>query len=168
MNELRAVLLAHAEMYPLMEPTDAVKLLYQNEFGGGHMIRDEAACLAYLRWEYEATPRNFDKPLTESIGNGIVRVQLAALPPEDLDALGQAFIRSAANHKGTLEGFLSKLELLRHMTDGGVFAFDSAALESYLAQYAADGYPPVSHSAAYRNAYHPAYRIIKENAEGRP
>ena len=45
MEELRAILLAHAKRYPLMQPQDAVKLIYQNEFGGGHLIRDEEACL---------------------------------------------------------------------------------------------------------------------------
>ena len=52
MEELRAILIAHAKRYPLMQPQDAVKLIYQNEFGGGHLIRDEEACLNYLRREY--------------------------------------------------------------------------------------------------------------------
>ena len=51
MEELRAILLAHAKRYPLMQPRDAVKLIYQNEFGGGHLIRDEQTCLNYLRQE---------------------------------------------------------------------------------------------------------------------
>ena len=40
MEELRAILIAHAKRYPLIQPTDAVKLIYQNEFGGGHLIRE--------------------------------------------------------------------------------------------------------------------------------
>lgn len=164
MDELRHILLTHAKRYPMMEPTDAVKLIYQNEFGGGHMIADETACLAYLRLEYAATLRNFHQPLYESIGNGIVRVHLAAVQPDDLEALGQAFIRSARSHSGELASFLEKLAVLRALTQEGVFAFDSAALEAYLRAYEAAGYPPVSHSEAFRGAYHPAYRIIKVNA----
>ena len=49
MEELKAILIAHAKRYPPMQPQDAVKLIYQNEFGGGHLIRDEEACLNYLR-----------------------------------------------------------------------------------------------------------------------
>ena len=49
MFELETVLKAHAARYPKMEPTDAVKLLYQNEFGGGHLIRDRESWMAYLR-----------------------------------------------------------------------------------------------------------------------
>ena len=37
MDELGIVLRQHAGRYRLMEPTDAVKLIYQNEFGGGNM-----------------------------------------------------------------------------------------------------------------------------------
>ena len=40
MDELIKILRAHAEKYPLMRPQDAVKLVYQNEFGGGHLIVD--------------------------------------------------------------------------------------------------------------------------------
>lgn len=125
------------------------------------MIRDEEACLAYLRREYGQTTRDFDAPLWESIGNGIVRVHLAALPEQYLEALGQAFIRSAESHKGDLDRFCQKLQVLRELTKEGVFGFDSDGLDAYLRDYQAAGYPPVSHSETFRNAYHPAYRIIK-------
>ena len=52
METMEQVLRSHAEKYPLMEPKDAVKLIYQNVFGGGHLIRDPEACGAALRREY--------------------------------------------------------------------------------------------------------------------
>ena len=161
MEELKAILLAHAKRYPLMQPTDAVKLIYQNEFGGGHLIRDEQACLNYLRQEYASAEKDPTAALYEDIGNGIVRVNLAAVKPEDLEQLGRDFIRSAAKHKGTLDSFLNKLEVLRMLTAEGVFAFDLDALNTYLSEYKAAGYPAVSHSEQYRQAYKPAYRIIR-------
>ncbi len=162
MQTLTAILLTHAQRYPRMEPRDAVKLLFQNEFGGGHLIPDENACLEYLRRECEATPRNSSIPLLEPIGNGVFRVMLAALddaayPPEQL---GRDFIRSARMHQGTMEAFAEKLSLLRKLTLAGQMPFSPDALESYLAGYEAAGFPPVSHSDAYRNAYHPAYRVV--------
>ena len=51
MNELEIILKEHAERYPQMQPADAVKLLYQNAFGGGHLIQDAQACLNNLRRE---------------------------------------------------------------------------------------------------------------------
>ena len=162
MEELRAILIAHAKRYPLMQPTDAVKLIYQNEFGGGHLIRDEEACLNYLRREYATLEKDPTALLYEDIGNGIVRVNLAAVREEDLEQLGQDFIASAAKHKGTLDSFLNKLEVLQTLTTEGVFAFDLDALNAYLSEYKAVGYPAVSHSEQYRQAYTPAYRIIRK------
>ena len=162
MEELRTILIAHAKQYPLMQPRDAVKLIYQNEFGGGHLIRDEQACLNYLRREYADLEKDPTVPLYEDIGNGIIRVNLAAVKPEDLEQLGRAFIDSAAKHKGTMDRFLNKLEVLRKLANEGVFNFDTNALNAYLSEYEAAGYPAVSHSPEYRQAYKPAYRIIRK------
>ena len=162
MEELRAILIAHAKRYPLMQPTDAVKLIYQNEFGGGHLIRDEEACLNYLHREYADLEKDPTAPLYENIGNGIIRVNLAAVKAEDLERLGRAFIDSAAKHKGTMDSFLNKLEVLRKLANEGVFNFDTNALNAYLSEYEAAGYPAVSHSPEYRQAYKPAYRIIRK------
>ena len=160
MEELKKILCEHAKRYPLMQPTDAVKLIYQNEFGGGHLIHDEEACLNYLRREYADLEKDTTVPLYENIGNGIVRVNLAAVKPEDLERLGKNFIDSAAKHKGTMDSFLDKLEVLRKLTAEGVFAFDTNVLDSCLSKYKADGYPAVSHDEIYRTAYKPAYRIV--------
>ena len=160
MEELRAILIAHAKRYPLMQPTDAVKLIYQNEFGGGHLMRDDQACVNYLRREFVSVAKDPTVPLYEDIGNGIVRVNLAAVKPEDLEQLGKDFIRSAAEHTGTMDSFLRKLDVLRKLTVEGIFSFDSQELENYLFKYRNQSYPVVSHSEAYREEYRPAYRII--------
>lgn len=159
---MKTILLSHAMRYPAMEPTDAVKLLYQSEFGGGHLIRDEEAALNYLRREYNDTVKDSAQPLTEIIGNGLVRVHLAALPEARLEVLGQAFLESARIHRGTMEGFLRKLDVLRQVTAEGAFDFSSQALDAYLSDYAQAGYPMVSHSDSYRQLYHPAYRVVLE------
>ena len=73
MEELKAILITHAKRYPLMQPTDAVKLIYQNEFGGGHLIRDEEICLNYLRQEYTSVEKNPNmRRLTVSIACSIM------------------------------------------------------------------------------------------------
>ena len=116
MEELKVILITHANRYPLMQPQDAVKLIYQNAFGGGHLIRDEEACLNYLRREYADLEKDPSAQLYEEIGNGIVCVNLAAVKPEDLEQLGRDFIRSAAEHAGTMDSFLQKLDVLRKLT----------------------------------------------------
>ena len=161
MKELETILRCHAQRYPLMEPTDAVKLIYQNEFGGGHLIRDPEAVRQFLYREYGDISKDPAQPRLEPIGNGLVRVNLCSLNETELDALATEFIRSAAVHRGTKGRFLEKLELLRMLTAAGIFRFDSCSLSRYLEEYAQAGYPMVSHSAVYRAAYRPAYRIIR-------
>ena len=160
MTELEQILRIHARRYPGMQPADAVKLIYQNEFGGGHLIRDEEMCLNYLRAEYESIAGNDTDAPYEEIGNGIVRVYLAPLNRDELETLGRDFIRSASEHAGCMERFLQKLEVLVRLTGEGVFSFDSAQLEEYLTGYRKAGCPMVSHSEQYRRYYRPAYRII--------
>ena len=160
MEELKKILTAHAKRYPMMEPTDAVKLIYQNEFGGGHLIRDEEKCLEYLRAEYASVAKNTGMPPYEEIGNGIVRVYLSALSEADVEQLGRDFIRSAAEHTGSVEHFREKLNVLRQVAEDGIFAFDIVELESYLSDYEASGCPMVSHSEIYRKLYAPAYRVV--------
>lgn len=145
-----------------MEPADAVKLVYQNEFGGGHLIADKQKCLEFLQAEYAALPKDSYGERYEAIGNGLVRVNLRAVKAEELEALGVAFLRSAAQHSGSYGTFLKKLEELRRVTKTGCFGFDGEALEQYLATYLQAGCPRVSHSQRYRAAYHPAYRVVEK------
>ena len=161
MEELRRVLLAHASKYPMMKPTDAVKLIYQNEFGGGHLIKDVTGCMNYLFQEYDAITKSEDSPLYESIGNGLVRVHLSAVRKDQLELLGSAFIRSASAHQGNSERFFEKLEVLKVLASQGTYSFGFRELQQYLTQYVAAGCPAVSHSEVYRQQYRPAYRVIR-------
>ena len=165
METLEQVLRRHARKYPMMQPTDAVKLIYQNVFGGGHLIKDREACLRALQREYENTPQEQHAPLLESIGNGLVRVMLNAVDANNysIRQLEEDFIRSSQEHKGNLNGFLIKLEILRKVTASGVFGFTLEELENYLEAYKEARYPMVSHSEQYRQAYKPAYRIVLES-----
>lgn len=161
MESLRPILLAHGAEHPQMEPRDGAKLVYQSVFGGGHLIRDRAESLARLRAEYEATPQ-VDGPLYETIGGGLVRVHLAALDAHGVspETLNGWFADSAQRVRGTREQLLRGLEELRAVTAEGGFSFGPAELESYLAEYAVQGWPPVSHSETYRRLYRPAYRVV--------
>ncbi|MDE6840906.1 MAG: hypothetical protein K2P49_08690 [Oscillospiraceae bacterium] len=121
MEELRSILLAHVRRYPAMAPQDGVKLVYQNEFGGGHLVTDPAQSLERLQAEWEAVPRDPAAPLAEDIGNGLVRIMLAGLDPADypLEQLNRDFIRSARLHWGEPDRFLRKLEVLRRLAGAG-------------------------------------------------
>ena len=165
-QELYHILVDHAGRYPLMEPCDAVKLIFQNEFGGEHLICEPNATLAWLRAERAATPYDPSVPAVEDIGNGMVRVALAALEftDEALRALNRDFFRSAEIHVGRRKTFLSKLDTLRILAEEKVFAFTLQELEAYLDRYISAGCCPLSHSPTYRAAYRPAYRVVRRSS----
>lgn len=165
MNDLPIILTQHALKYPLMEPADAVKLIYQNEFGGGHLISDKEACLNRLKNEYQNVIQKTDIPLLEDIGNGMARVNLAALDANGLtvEMLNDIFVASSEIVPGTKKSFIVKLDFLEKLTREGIFKFDNYSLKAYLKEYISLGCPPVSHSRIYRDAYKPAYRVICKN-----
>ena len=164
--ELRRVLTDHAMRYPLMDPCDAVKLVFQNEFGGEHLISEPSATLAWLRAERAATPSDPGVPPVEEIGNGMVRVALAALEFSDaaLRTLNRDFFRSAQIHMGRRKTFLEKLDTLRMLAEERVFSFTCQELEAYLERYVSAGCCPLSHSPTYRAAYRPAYRVVRRSS----
>ncbi|MBQ4354028.1 MAG: hypothetical protein IJC71_03950 [Clostridia bacterium] len=156
----------------MMQPTDAVKLLYQAAFGPGHMVSDCDAALARIIQETESVtefPKTCDQNAPyEEIGGGYVRAYLLprGIPPIPDNALYAAFdtllfTKSASDTSSRKVIFLESLDILRRLTDEGIFNFTSAALQEYLENYIAAGMPPVSHSEEYRNACHPAYRVIR-------
>lgn len=162
-EELVRVLTLHAEKYPLMQPQDVVKLIYQNEFGSGHFIRDEKECFERLKREAESVAADENIPLSTDIGNGVRRVNLNCAEKDaiSLDELNAAFIALSKTHKGDLTSFRKKLTAVEErFTDFG-FGFTEEEFRKYLAEYEKAGFPPVSHSEIYRENYHPAYRLAR-------
>ena len=128
--------------------------------GAYSWLRDEAGTHRVQRVpDTETSGRVHTSTVTVAIMPEAADIDIE-IKPEDLEQLGKNFIDSAAKHKGTMDSFLNKLEVLRKLTAEGVFAFDTNALTSYLFEYKADGYPAVSHDEIYRTTYKPAYRIV--------
>lgn len=138
----------HRKKYPLMTEQDIVKLMFQNEFGCGHFVKDEKASLSLIEDEY--INRKPASTLFEDIGNGYVRMYLSALDDDSFDAeiINRLFILSANYSSGTAKSLKEKLSLLDE--------------SDYIREYISKGCPMVSHSESYRKAYSPAYRVIRK------
>ena len=162
---VKKILEIHAERYPLMQPCDAVKLLYQHNFGIGHMIRDSRSFTERLMQEASETSPCPGIDLTEPIGNGLIRVMLNSpdISRISLETLAACCLRTAEEFRSSPGEFSRHLELLEACCRDRMFAFTPADLDAYLSAYRAEGCPPVSHSRIYRDAYRPAYRIVKES-----
>lgn len=155
MDELRDILLYHRAAYPAMELRDEVKLIYQNEFGGGHLIDAPDAALSRLTQELESL-KDTGAALFDPVGNGSVRVNLypaqGRLSPETLFKI---FLLSSRRVRGSKEGFREKLNLLYDFHEKG-------EADDFLREYEKAGFPALSHSETYRKTYAPAYRVIGE------
>ena len=155
------ILLQHFEKYPQMQAQDAVKLIYQQEFGPEHMIKDPAKALAMIRQEMNGLEPQPEEPLYEAIGNGLCRLNLRpcverGIPAEDIARL---FTETVSGVQGDKKQFRQALRALQRLAEEDETPFDPVELDIFLAHYPA-ACPALHHSEAYRAAYAPAYRIV--------
>lgn len=144
-----------------MEPVDAVKLVYQSAFGCGHLLSEN--CVQRVEEELAHVAACGDVPALTPIGGGLGRLNLAApavreLPPERIAGMMRV---TMAQPLGGEAALAAGLEALRALARAGEVPFSLESLEAFLAGW--DGHTPVSHSAAYRAAYAPSYRVVRED-----
>ncbi len=160
---IQKIITEHLKKYPKSEITDVIKLIFQNEFGGGHLISDEKASLERIENELKTIKYDPKIPLTEDIGNGIVRLNFAAVTEKiSAESINKCFIQSANEIKGSVESFESKISEIFALCEADLMPFSADSLKNYMENYKKCGYKPVSHSETYRNMYNPAYRIMKK------
>lgn len=166
---MKSLLLKQYELYPKMKIQDMVKLIYQNEFAGGHLIANESDSLKRIQEEccsLDTKSLSSKVPVDsafEEIGNGLCRFHLMALHHTNIDlaTVNQFFISTANSICGSVQSFEEKLDVLKQCCKDRALPFSIEELEAYLHVYRNQGYPPVSHSKDYRVTYSPAYRIVK-------
>ena len=160
---LSDILLTHAKKYPLLQPSDIVKLCYQSEFGVAHFVKKD--CLADIEKEYASAVKDGAEDKFTDIGNGYVRVSLKALKKEDLPRLAEAFEKTSLLRSGSVGSFAALLdESLQIVNENeGSFSFSAHDYASFLREYERLSFPPIRHSETYRSAYRPSYRVIKSD-----
>lgn len=144
-----------------MEPVDAVKLVYQSAFGCGHLLSED--CAGWVKAELAQTAPCVGVPVFTPIGGGMCRLNLAApavgeLPPERIAEMMRVTMAQPLGGEAAMN---VGLEALRELARAGEAPFSPESLEAFLGGW--DGHTPVSHSAAYRLAYAPAYRVVRED-----
>lgn len=163
-ENLERVLLRHYRDYPAARPVDMLKLIYQNEFGVGHMIDDPQGSLSRLTAEAVTLPDQPKGPAAEPIGNGLCRLHLRALRRIGLSAatLHRFFLLSARHPRGNRGSFLEKVEVLKSCCRRDIVSFSESEVQRVVEEWIASGEGPFRHSPAYRAAYAPAYRVVEE------
>ena len=157
-------ILEHIEKYPEMEIADVVKLIYQSEFGGGHMIKNPKASLERLTRECQEADVDAlqEYPLCwEKIGNHMGRLFLKGIERHlELGTVNRFFVNTAQKVTSSVPAFEEKLSELQRMCREGTVPFDCEQLDEWLRVYRERGYPLFGHSESFRRHYHPSYRVV--------
>ncbi|WP_458407041.1 uridine kinase family protein [Anaerotignum sp.] len=161
MMDFEKYLLEQIGMHPAVQPQDVVKCCYQAAFGAEHLLQDTAKAEAYLKKEYEETAAE-EMPLYEPISGEVCRVNLAAWKYHNLPLqwLFRIFVLSAKEKQAGEARFLEYLQTAENVLQKASMAFSMAEWQAYLQNYLAAGISAVHHSPCYREAEHPAYRIV--------
>lgn len=154
----------HLERYPRMALADIYKLLHQAALGPGHSVRDPDAARAALSSELLNVGEGPAEPLVDPISpdGRLARIHLRPFLAAQYDPaqLADAFVRTAAGYAGSQDKLAKFCGCLGDLADAGGIPFSRAEVAAFFDPIAAQGYPVVRHSDAYRTAYRPAYRVV--------
>lgn len=149
------ILQKHIQRYPLMQPQDFAKLLYQSEFGPRHLEQSQTA--ENLLQEWQNLPDDAAPLRPEPIGGGLCRLHLSRLYPQAaaVPLLCRLFHLTAQRKQGGMPGLERRIASLLALP-----AAKPPDLQPWLTDWQQQGCPPVHHSAVYRQAYQPHYRLL--------
>lgn len=156
------ILREHTNRYPLMEPQDYGKLIFQSEFGPEHMIADEESVRAFLLKEWEEIPQDSSPKTVEDIGGALCRFPLSACDfKEAAELLVRLFLLTAQAC-----GKSSRLQDTLEEKIETSIQFGIHGMEEWAETWMSQGCLAVRHSDVYRDAYHPHYRLLKKEYAG--
>ena len=176
-TDIETIIKLHLIKYPSMEIADMLKLLFQSEFGGGHLIENSELSYERILDELYNLPAA-SSAFSEDLGEGLSRVYLSPLRSVFTDnrlcakIVNAIFIESASLFKGTTEGYYEKLDILLSLIEHKAFESicfleenmrwvnDYSFSLKYINAHKEEGCPMLRHSESYRAKYNPAYRIV--------
>jgi uridine kinase len=151
-----------------MQIEDFYKLIFQNEFAGGHLIADENNSLYHLTNEFNRIKNQKSlERIFEDIGNGLVRLYLSSLSLSEINisTINRFFVTTANSHQGSIENFEGKMKIFLECCKNKTLPFDYKKAEKFINNRKNEGYIHISHSKDYRENYRPAYRVVKNEFE---
>lgn len=154
------LLRSHFNAYPKLQAEDIFKFLFQSVFGCEHMISSQAHAVSYL--QKEAQNADFcNAAKIERLDGNYSRVPLAYLGKGlNSTTLGKLFYLSASAPKGTVEQLESRLDIAERLITQRKIPLSIDDFKAACDRWKAEGYPALHHSDAFREAYHPSYRVI--------
>ncbi len=161
METLSDIVKNHINNYPLITAVDLLKLIYQNVFGPGHLINDIEKSYNFLETEL-STLQSFEQDYIEHIGGGYCRLNLQIIKDEylSIDTLHRLFLLSAKERAVDLTRFENKVSECKDFLINNNYQDLAQELQGSINEQ--DSLTPFSHSQQYKQAYSPAYRVVKK------
>ena len=161
--DFAACLTAQISAHASMTPQDVVKMCYQAAHGAEHLLADSDAARRYFDAEFASVTADSSVPLIEELSETVCRVNFAAWKAAGLPAerLFDAFLGSARISGDGRARILEYLSIAESLAREGKTNFSLGEWTEFLADYRQAGMPAVHHSQTYRQAEHPAYRIVR-------
>ena len=155
-GEIRKQLDVQKKRYPLMTEQDVVKFVFQGMLGVGHLISSLNDAQQRLAAEMDPLEPDEHEPLFETISTDWVRLNLRPAKAQGISPkqVAQQLCLSAE----LVPSLFSRQDVYSFCVGLDGSAEMKAAAENILDA----GYLP-SHSARYREAYHPAYRVMHQD-----
>lgn len=154
----------HLGHYSHMEPQDLYKLAFQAAMGSEHAVASREAARQWLERELSGLPAGPPEPLIEPLSpdGALVRINLRTLIERggEVDLLLDGFVETAERFEGSEDRLRSYWSDIATMAEEGELAFELVQLQGFFSEMESQGFPPVHHSAEYRDHYHPAYRVV--------
>ena len=157
-------------IYPQATLQDLYKTCYQDFFGPGHMVNDSVLALKYIRYEVEELRGVEDDQMIgvadEPTGfrHRFVRLDLRRIVLGEIseEEVLHRFMEAANTATPVHDNWSDEWAHIETIALQIHPEWHDEALQEALRE-AAKNEQAVHHSEAYRNAYHPHYRIIKNN-----
>ena len=165
-TEILNLVVSHIHRYPELEVRDVYKLLYQGAMGQEHLMNDAPRFEQRLTEEFESVSGNDNAPLWENLrpDGEIVRLNLAPYKIRNGNpgTLYTLCLWTASSFKGNSEDLKMSWETFNKLcNEGRLRKFDPEELSKLNEWLERHDYPPIHHSDRYRQAYQPAYRLIR-------
>jgi hypothetical protein len=158
------IVCAQLVRHPFSEIEDLYKLSHQAALGSEHAVTDVRSARDWLMRELVALAGDPVEPLVEPISADGRTVRLHLRPFRaargDPEKLLLAFVRTASEYKGSVDELRRCWASIVELSAQGEIPFHPEDLRPFFDRMAAAGFPAIHHSAQYKAAYQPSYRVV--------
>ncbi len=166
-NAIRTMCMEIAEHYPQATLQDVYKTCFQDFFGAEHLLKDTAMAHNYFFSEIKACKDENLSAMPDYEPTGFrhrfTRVNLSLIHAGQLSEseLFSRFVDAAGTNNAFSDNWSEEWQRIEKIALEVHPAWTDTILQAAL-QLAASTASPVRHSEAFRNAYHPHYRIVRK------